>query len=150
MFYEIPLITDRSYELKIVSILVISLLLVSTFSLLAPRVHAQGIQWIRQFGTSHFDTSCGVSAHTSGVYVAGDTIATETSVLMFVAKYDIEGNKMWENQFGSGSLDACHGISVDDSGVYVAGSVAAALPGAKSSGFDDAYVRKYDFDGHEI
>lgn len=103
--------------------------------------------WIRQFGaTSLADEALGVSVDSSGVYVAGQTVADA-----FVRKYDSDGNLVWTRQFGSSSfVDEVLGISVDASGVYVGGFTAGTLPGQTNFGGGDAFVRKYDADGNEI
>ena len=94
---------------------------------LVPTAHAQGIEWIRQFGSSSGDRARGISVDASGIYVAGFTNGTlpgQTSAGgrdAFVRKYDANGNEVWTRQFGSSSNDQAFGISVDASGIYVAG-----------------------------
>ncbi|MHC4501525.1 MAG: SBBP repeat-containing protein, partial [Planctomycetota bacterium] len=41
-------------------------------------------------------------------------------------------------------------VSVNASGVYVAGYTRGTFPGETSGGFDDVFIRKYDFDGNEL
>ena len=69
----------------------------------------------------------------------------------FVRKDSTDGVEVWTRQFDTGVLpgDQALGISVDASGVYVAGVVSAALPGQVAH-LLDAFVRKYDFAGHEL
>ncbi|NIV30687.1 MAG: hypothetical protein GWN58_14665, partial [Anaerolineae bacterium] len=68
----------------------------------------------------------------------------------FVRKYDSHGNELWTRQFGNGWTVIAFGISVDASGVYVGGRTSGALPGQTSTGFDDAFVRKYDANGNVL
>jgi len=112
--------------------------------------------WTRQFGTSLREWAGRISVDTSGVYVAGDTGGAlpgqtnsgESDV--FVRKYDTDGNEVWTRQFGTPAIDDVGGISTDSTGVYVVGSTLGTLPGQTSSGFWDAFVRKYDADGNEV
>jgi len=115
--------------------------------------------WTRQFGSSWYDYAYGVAVDASGsVYVAGDTTGTLPGQASsgyfdaFVRKYDGAGNEIWTRQFGSSEYDyAQGGVAVDSSGnVYVAGWTSGALPGQVSSGWGDAFVRKYDGSGDEI
>src|SRR5436309_813080 len=144
-------------------VLALFVLLLSTFSVVVP-VGAQEIQWIKQYGTIDSDFPCGVSADQSGVYVAGtvedqplpgQTSAGKTDI--FVRKYDFDGNEKWTRQFGSSEDDECGGISAfssdvsaDASGVYVTGATSGTLPAQRMSGIQDAFVRKYDFDGNVV
>jgi hypothetical protein len=111
--------------------------------------------WTRQFGTSAFDGASGVSADSSGVYVAGETndaLPGQTHAGgqdSYVRKYDSGGTEQWTRQFGSSNHDFPHGVSADSSGVYVAGSARGTLPGQTSAGGRDAYVRKYNSGGTE-
>jgi hypothetical protein len=114
------------------------------------------VSWTRQLGTSAFDMATAVAADVSGVYVAGQTDGTlpdQTSTGFadaFVRKYDVGGNVVWTRQFGSSSGAAATSISAIPSGVYVAGQTVGALPDQMSSGFTDAFVRKYDADGSAV
>jgi len=103
--------------------------------------------WTRQFGTSSFDNTQGISVDSTGVYVAGTTPSTfpgQTSAGAFVRKYDADGNEVWTRQSPTTSFDdARGGIAVDSTGVYVAGLI-SNVPG------EDAFVRKYDADGNEV
>ena len=64
----------------------------------------------------------------------------------WVHAWDIE----WIDQFGTPGTESTSGVAVDPTGVYVAGGVLGALPGQAGAGGFDAYVRKYDFNGHVI
>ena len=115
-----------------------------------------GEVWTRQFGSSAFDRAVGVSADASGVYLAGVTVGDlpgQTSAGgfdAFVRKYDATGGEQWTRQFGTSNLDEGLGISANDSGVFVVGRTGDSLPGQTSSGLDDAFVRRYDFDGGDV
>ena len=116
---------------------------------LVPTAHAQGIVWIRQFGTSSEDRAHGISVDASGIYVVGRTGGTlpgQTSAGgsdVFVRKYDVNGNEIWTRQFGTSIFDSPRGISVDASGIYAAGRTDGTLPGQTSAGgHHDAFVAK--------
>ena len=97
--------------------------------------------WTRQFGSSSFDGTAGISVDASGIYVAGSTEGTlpgqasAGSQDAFVRKYDAKGSEVWTRQFGSLDFDRAKGISVAASGIYVAGDTGGTLPGQKSAGF---------------
>ena len=112
--------------------------------------------WTRQFGSSGADQIADVFVDASGVYLAGATQgilpgqATSGAQDAFLRKYDLSGTEVWTRQFGSTENDGSLGVVVNESGVFVAGYTSAALPGQVSAGGNDAFVRKYDYDGFEL
>jgi len=112
--------------------------------------------WTRQFGTPFLDYSYGISADTTGAFVAGRTYGTfpgQTSAGgcdSFVRKYDVNGNVVWTSQSGTSSLDGANAVAVGSSGVYVVGETQGTLNGQTSSGGTDAFVQKYDGNGNII
>jgi hypothetical protein len=108
--------------------------------------------WTRQFGTPGRDAANGVSADSSGVYVAGftqqeDDIGSDDA---FIRKYNSDGDEIWTRQFGTSDNDEARGVSVDSSGVYVAGVTTGTFQGESSAGDADIFIRKYNSDGDEI
>ncbi|MBI2688114.1 MAG: SBBP repeat-containing protein [Acidobacteria bacterium] len=114
------------------------------------------VLWSRQFGTADEDVARGVAADASGVYAVGDTRgglqgANAGGSDIFVRKYDPNGNVLWTRQFGGPTDDQGSAAAVDATGLYVAGWVTGALPGQSFTGSgNDAFVRKYDFNGNEL
>jgi len=116
------------------------------------------VLWTRQFGTSASDYAYGVAVDASGnVYVTGETWGALPGQTFsgyydaFVRKYDDSGNELWTRQFGTSYWDEARGVAVDSFGnVYVAGSTRGVLPGQTSSGYSDAFIRKYDGSGNEL
>jgi hypothetical protein len=112
--------------------------------------------WTRQFGGLLDDQAIGLFVDSTSLYVAGfvgGTLPGHTSaggVDAFVRKYDLNGNEMWTRQFGTASDDQGRGVFVDATGVYVSGATAGTFPGQVNSGFQDAFLRKYDTDGVEV
>ena len=108
--------------------------------------------WTRQFGTSGFDEALGVSADSTGVYVAGTTDAvlegqsSAGSFDAFFRKYDAAGNELWTRQFGGPSFDFARGVGTDVTGAYVAGDLGTSFP----AGSTDAFISKYDAAGNEL
>ncbi len=111
--------------------------------------------WTTQFGTSDDsnDEARGVSADSSGVYVAGLTTGTFPGQDspggddIFVRKYNTDGDEIWTTQFGTSEFDfvgslAGGGISADSSGIYVAGQTSGTFPGQTSEGDLDAFLAK--------
>ena len=146
----------RSRAFLIFSGLVLSGVLL-VLSIASASAEDQG--WTRQFGTEGRDTATGVAVAGDGsLYVLGWT----TSVLpdqtrmggrrdSFVRKYSQDGNELWIRQFGSEEDDTPEGIALDDQGnLYIVGRVYAHLPDQSNEGLNDAFLRKYDGDGHQI
>jgi uncharacterized protein (TIGR03437 family) len=118
------------------------------------KYNAQGtLLWTRQYGTTPNDSILGLAADATGVYVVGGTGAAlpgqpyAGSFDSYVRKYDPNGNILWTNQFGSTGSDELNQAVLDSTGLYVVGRVVGALPGQTSSGAEDAFIRKYTFDG---
>jgi hypothetical protein len=120
-------------------------------------VHAQTIDWVRQFGTNRRDEGQAIAKGPTGVYITGNTVGVfpgQTSVALndvdvFVSRYDEQGNAIWSRQFGSATVsqDDGTGVATDQTGVYVVGWTHGALPGETSVGSTDAFIRKYSPDG---
>jgi beta-propeller repeat-containing protein len=114
--------------------------------------------WTRQFGSWDRDFARAMAMDPAGnAYVVGETQGTLPGQLSaggldaFVRKYDQAGNELWTRQFGGGGGDAAWGVAVNAAGqTYVAGATRAALPGQRSAGNHDAFVRKYDPAGNEL
>jgi hypothetical protein len=66
-------------------------------------------------------------------------------------KYDAVGAPQWTKQIGiAASKGAANSLAANAGGVFVAGGTIGALPGQTSIGNGDAFVRKYDTNGHEL
>src|SRR5437762_294863 len=72
--------------------------------------------WIRQFGTSEFDSANALAADMSGIYVAGDMggpfLGTTTNT-GFLRKYDPDGNVLWTSVVGDYTYAVALGASGD-------------------------------------
>ncbi|MGH9779841.1 MAG: PKD domain-containing protein [Candidatus Acidiferrales bacterium] len=108
--------------------------------------------WTRQVGTTGLDLPARVSVGASGVYVVGFAIPAHSGTTSdaYVLKFDSNGNQLWAIHLGNSPAVSLTGVSVDASGVYVAGGTSGTLPGQINAGGNDAFVRKYDFDGNEV
>ncbi|MFQ6131372.1 MAG: hypothetical protein ACE5R4_04995 [Armatimonadota bacterium] len=112
--------------------------------------------WTRQFGTAGEDCALGVCADESGVYVLGwtdEALPGQVSAGRqdaYVRKYDPDGEELWTRQFGAYGYDLAGHACAYGGAVYVAGQVEGALPGQESWYDHDAFVRKYDADGHDM
>jgi uncharacterized protein (TIGR03437 family) len=125
-------------------------------AMLPAAVSAQTVQWIRQFGSFDADLGNAVAANSTGIYVAGYTLATipggnpAGNTDAFLRKYDASGNIVWTQQFGTPGFDQATAVAVDSTGVYVAGLTADDFPGQNHAGATDVFLRKYSFDGTEV
>jgi len=114
------------------------------------------IAWIRQFGTTRYDSGLDTAVGATGVYVAGFTkFALDGQTHLgqsdgFVRKFDPEGSELWTRQFGTSGNDEAVAIAVDPTGVYVAGFTDGTFRGRASYGGFDAFLRKYDRNGDAI
>jgi hypothetical protein len=105
--------------------------------------------WIRQFGTSQYDSTSGLAVDKFGnVYITGDTKGNLGGTYAgvdsdaYVAKFSSSGTQQWIQQFGTSLYDYPYGIAVDRfNNVYVAGGTDGSL-GGTSAGNDneDAWV----------
>jgi hypothetical protein len=110
--------------------------------------------WVTQVGTAAPDLAGSISVDADGsVYIAGDTFGDlggpNAGVAdAYLAKFDPGGRRLWVRQLGTGAGEVVKGISADGRGnVYVAGQTDGDLGGA-NAGSSDAFVARYDTDGH--
>jgi len=114
------------------------------------------VGWTRQFGSAESDWALAIAVHQTGLYIVGQTMGVlddQSSAGVadaFLAKYDHEGSLLWIRQFGSAAGDIALGVALDGAGVYVAGFTYGAFPGQPRFGKEDAFIRKYDFEGTEV
>lgn len=97
-------------------------------------------QWTRQFALSIETFAEGVAATRTGVYVAGDTLTTESGAESFVRRYTVAGTLRWTNTF---SLASRGGTFTD---AIVAGNTDAYVTGAVGNVFTgpvDVFVRAF-------
>lgn len=112
--------------------------------------------WIRQFGSSSFDTGYGIATDNQGNsymvgYTEGDLAGTKQAEFsdVWLAKYDSNGNQVWIQQFGSDVTNLSVDIDVDDTGnVYLSGLNVEADQSSIVGNTDDYFVTKYDTNGN--
>jgi len=114
--------------------------------------------WIKQFGTSSFDSAIGISTSGSAnIYVTG---RTDGSLLgnsnfglydAFLTQYDSSGTQKWVKQLGSSGSDISTGISSENNlNVYVVGYTDGSFLSNINLGSNDAYLAKYDASGNQL
>ena len=111
------------------------------------------MQWVRQFGTSDYDSSNGVAVDSAGnVYITGNTEGSlgktnAGSYDAWVAKYNTSGTRQWIQQLGTSKLDSSNGVAVDSAGnVYITGNTEGTI-GVGGARDTDAWLAKYDTNG---
>ena len=110
------------------------------------------LEWSKLFGTRFNDESHGVSSDGLGnVYVSGYGGYTREALSdAFVSKYDSSGTLLWTQELASSERDNSLGVSADGLGnVFVSGFTNGSLDGA-SAGSADAFLSKYDTNGHHL
>ena len=112
--------------------------------------------WSRQPGTSIDDIGYGVATDTDGnVYVVGLTGGAlggpnKGGDDPWLIKFDGDGHRLWSRQPGTSTYDIAYGVATDtDGNVYVVGETYGAL-GGPSKGLLDAWLIKFDGDGHQL
>ena len=98
-----------------------------------PPAKGQGTEeyvWVREFGTSDYDSANAVAVDSSGVYVAGRVLGAFVADAYdaFLRKYDTGGGVLWVRQIGTESFDYGNAVATDGSGVYVAGHTGGTYP----------------------
>lgn len=113
------------------------------------RFDAAGAErWTRQFGSGGFDAVHALALHPSGRVLVGGYVGTSAKVAVnaqdaFLQAFDADGASPWTEQFGSDMFDVVEGIAFDAGGdVIVVGSTVGTLPGQKSLGGYDVFVRR--------
>lgn len=107
--------------------------------------HSGNEVWTSQFGSSSWDTSTGVAADETGVYVIG-VIESQR----FVRRYDSAGNIVWTQSIEFPGLPYWSyyplptAVDAHSSGVYVAGIISVEW------GDDRAFIVKLDSDGNVV
>src|SRR5690349_8574679 len=111
---------------------------------------AQSQIWIRQFGTSSYDSSFAVASDgQGGTYVGGRTtgnLGGQNAGIddAWLALYDGNGNQTWLRQFGTSGQEAISACTPDGAGgVFVGGFTSGSL-GAPNAGDLDAWFARYD------
>lgn len=108
--------------------------------------------WTRQFGSQVGDGGRGVAVDPSGnVFVVGTTegaLAGQTSAGGFdayIRQYGPGGQELWTRQFGSSADDFAVAVAIDPAGnPTMAGSTDGTLPGQRSAGGTEAFLRRFD------
>ena len=113
------------------------------------RYDSAGTQtWIRQWGTSAWDTALVLcSDGAGGAFVAGDTSgslgAPSAGIYdAWLAQYDSAGQRAWIRQFGTSAGETPEALSPDGAGgAFVAGYTHGSLGGPNAGGTDAWLVR---------
>lgn len=107
------------------------------------------IDWIRQFGTSRFDSACSVTTGESKIYITGVTSGDlagggqQYGENIFLSEFNAEGVRISTEQYGSEKADIGYSITLDSMGaIYITGMTEGNLEG-KNSGYGDIFLSKF-------
>ncbi len=112
--------------------------------------------WSKQFGSKGSDGGTGIIVADNSLYITGfirGDIDDQKSIGdndMFVAKMDLDGNRIWTKIIGSSDKDRGEAIAVGQDGIFVAGVTRGVIGSNKLYGMWDIFVTKLDFFGNII
>jgi hypothetical protein len=101
------------------------------------------------------DSGSAVAADRSGIYVGGLTAGSLTPAGNaggydgFVRRYSLDGTADWTKMVRNAGYNDVAALALVDGALYAGGSTEGVLPGEKSAGLMDAFVRRYECDGSE-
>jgi hypothetical protein len=99
-----------------------------------PALAADQPQWVRQLGTSEYDTASGVATDADGnVYIAGYSGGRFGSDA-WVAKYSATGALRWKQQVATADVVVSDVATDGDGNVYIAGYTRGSLGGTRHLG----------------
>jgi len=123
------------------------------------------IQWGTYFGGGGDNECGGVAYDGRDVYLAGFTVSTDSIATpgayqvvnnggddAFLARFDIDGNRLWATYYGGSNNDVVYGVSCDPVGNVFIGGATASTNGIATSGTyqtvyndsSDAFIAKFD------
>jgi Ca2+-binding RTX toxin-like protein len=112
--------------------------------------------WVLQYGSYSWDSPFGMTIDSgNNIYLAGATGsnlggANAGDIDAYLIKYDENGNRLWVKQWGTVNYDQADDIALDSSGnLYISGRTNGNL-GGTNAGSSDAFLAKYDLNGHQI
>jgi uncharacterized delta-60 repeat protein len=113
-------------------------------------------QWTRLIRLSGFNFSIALTTGAdSSIYLAGGGLSWDGStnvgsVDAFITKFNSNGEKQWTQMMGSSSWDMAYALTTGaDDSIYVAGLATESFDGQTNSGFDDAFIAKFNSDGEK-
>ncbi len=114
------------------------------------------IAWSKQIGTAATDQSYSVAVDATGnAYISGRTDGdlaglNAGSYDAFLIKYDSSGNEVWSSQIGTTGNDGSNSVALDDFGnAYISGWTNGGR-GGTSTGYEDAFLTKFDSSGNDL
>ncbi|MCZ8192347.1 MAG: DUF4347 domain-containing protein [Microcystis sp. LE19-338.1B] len=112
--------------------------------------------WVLQYGSYSWDSPLGMTIDSgNNIYLAGATGSNlggpnAGDIDAYLIKYDENGNRLWVKQWGTVNFDHADDIALDSSGnLYISGRTNGNL-GGTNAGSSDAFLAKYDLNGHQI
>ena len=110
--------------------------------------------WMLQFGTPVFDAAWKVALVRDTLILGGNTSGAYPGNLSlglldaFVAGIQTDGRVLWVHQFGSAGNDLTFGVDADEEGPVAVGRIDGLLPPAAQDPTVDAFVARFDVEGH--
>ena len=114
--------------------------------------------WTKQFGSSGFDSSGGITIGLDGsIYVTGTTNGSIDGLTnsggndVFITKFTQDGEKTWTRLLGTSGADSALSIATGiDGSIFIAGTTAGSLDGKINKGDTAGFLAKYSVDGVKI
>jgi len=114
--------------------------------------------WSMRGGMAYADYPFDLTVDPGGnIYLVGETSNSlngdpqKGGKDIYVVKMDPAGTPLWTRQQGTAADERGNGVTVDSLGnVYVSGTTKGALGGESHSGFNDAFITKFDSNGNRL
>lgn len=112
------------------------------------------LNWVRIFGSKEDDLVKSFTIGKDALYITGYTLGNlggnknRGDADIFVAKYDLNGEKSYLKTYGSQGYDVGNSIVIYEDALFIAGVTDDILNGTINKGSGDGFLMKTDLDGN--
>ena len=114
--------------------------------------------WTKLLGGASYDYAKSVSTASDGsIYIAGFTDGSLDGQSIneyndaFITKFNSDGSKVWAKLLGGGGGNNAYSVSTaSDGSIYIAGFTGGNIDGQTNSGYNDAFITKFNSDGSKV